>query len=654
MIVGLFFFDFKLVFMCRYILFICSLFLSSTTFALSLNEQRIVYSDAQHLQQQGRWDEATDKLASIPVYPLTYLLEYQQLRGDFSKQSIIPISEFMRNNKQHKITNKLQREYLYYLAGNKYWAEFLTFYPQLPRSSKLKCFYFQAQMEMGNEKDVWPDVRASWLSGYSQPNACDNVFKHYLEEGDISQALIWQRFELAFQSNKKSLMTYLISLMQGENKQLGKQLYALNSSPKKLTKSNLFTHREQPSYPFLQSILKRLARLDVGRALQAYEIYEDKIPFTFNDEIALKSYFSLRILIKNEQKLLPWLDETLPYLGNVKLIEQRIRYAIKYNNWSDIEFWITKLPKEAADKSTWVYWQARVLEKKNQLKEANKLYQKIALQRKYYGFLAAQKLGVSYQLNADIVEPVVTSLRYVQVDLDHIEELQFHNYSALVKSEWEGLLAGRDSDMQRQLGLYAFNKGWAHLSVLASIRSKSWDALNIRFPEVKPALFSKNSQKYQVPSSYIYAITRQESSFDEHANSPVGATGYMQLMPATAKETARKIGLKSYKKQAQLTEGHINVQLGTAYFDGLLKRYKGNRILATAAYNAGPHRVDRWKQNKKGRDDKALSMDSWVETIPYKETRRYVKNVLAYNVIYQHILQKPMEFFNSKELNANY
>ena len=122
----------------------------------------------------------------------------------------------------------------------------------------------------------------------------------------------------------------------------------------------------------------------------------------------------------------------------------------------------------------------------------------------------------------------------------------------------------------------------------------------------------------------------------------------------TAIETARKIGLKDYKQRTQLTQGDINVQLGTAYFDILLKRYKGNRILATAAYNAGPHRVDRWQGSEKGRAEQGLTMDSWIETIPYKETRRYVKNVLAYNVIYQHILDKPLEFLTSKELNARF
>ena len=224
----------------------------------------------------------------------------------------------------------------------------------------------------------------------------------------------------------------------------------------------------------------------------------------------------------------------------------------------------------------------------------------------------------------------------------------------MLKREWEALLIKQPSDLQRQLGLYAYKKGWAHLSVIASIRSKSWDALNIRFPEVKPELFKYNAKKYQLEPSYIYAITRQESSFDEFAYSPAGARGYMQLMPTTASETARKIGLKDYKKKSQLTEGEINLQLGSAYFNMLLKRYQGNRILATAAYNAGPNRVDRWQGSKKGRAEQGLTMDSWIETIPYKETRRYVKNVLAYNVIYQHLLDKPLEFLNSTELNARF
>lgn len=639
----------------RYILLVFSILFSANVLSLSLNQQRAVYGEAQLLQSQNKWDEANVKLDSIAAYPLTYLLTYQNLKKHISAQSVDEINAFITENKHYKASDDLQRNYLYYLASKKLWPEFLAFYPQLPRNNTLKCFYFQAKMAAGQEKEIWPEVKKVWLSGHSRPNSCDVVFNTHLKNKKISQKLIWQRFELAYNSNKKSLMKYLTNLMQEDNKLLAKQLTALNLAPKTLVDSELFQNRKQLSYSFLKPTIKRLARSNTALGLQVYQQYDKKIPFSIEDETSLKKYFSSRILIKNEQSLLPWLDKNLSSLSGTKLIEQRIRYAIKYTKWADIERWIGVLPAEDAQSTTWVYWQARVLENKKQFKEANKLYKQIADKRKYYGFLAAQKLGLSYHLNANIVEPKVATLDPVQAQLDHIEELKYHQqYTLLVKREWYRLLKGRDSEIQRQLGLYAFNKGWAHLSVLASIRSKSWDAINIRFPEVKTALFLENSLKYQVPSSYLYAITRQESALDQFAKSPVGATGYMQLMPATAKETARKIGLTDYKRKSQLTEGKINVQLGAAYFNGLLKRYDGNRILATAAYNAGPHRVNRWKQNKKGRGSKALGMDSWVEAIPYNETRRYVKNVLAYNVIYQSVLKKPMEFFNAKELKAYY
>ncbi|MEI6897836.1 MAG: transglycosylase SLT domain-containing protein [Psychromonas sp.] len=638
----------------RIILVICAILFSSMVLSLSLSQQRLIYSEAKSLQGQQRWDEAAIKMDSIPRYPLTYLLEYQILKSNLSQDNLSKISTFIEHNKPHWASYNLQRKYLYYLAKNQYWDDFITFYPQLPRSPSLKCFYFQAKMSQGKAQSIWPDVKKMWLKGWSRPNACNVVFNYYLKKEMISQELILQRFKLAHINNKKPLMKYLITLLQGDNKQLTKQIYTLYENPRMLPTSTLFSQKEQASYPFLKPSIKRLARSDIAFAVQTYQNYEQKIPFTANDKVELEKYLLLRILIRNRQELLPWFDETLLSLADVDLMEHRIRYAIKYNNWQDIEFWVKKLPQETAQKNRWVYWQARVLEERKEFKEANKLYQKIAGYRKYYSFLAAQKLGLSYQLNAKIVEHKVASLDDMQAQLDHIEELSFHQYNTLIKREWVMLLQDRADELQRQLGLYAFDKGWSHLSVLASVRSKSWDAINIRFPEAKPKLFSENALKYQIPASYLYAIARQESSLDQFANSPVGATGYMQLMPQTAKETARKIGLKNYKRKAQLTEGEINVQLGTAYFTGLLKRYDGNRILATAAYNAGPHRVDRWKRNKKGRDSKALSMDSWVETIPYKETRRYVKNVLAYNVIYQHVLQKPMEFFNKTELAASY
>jgi soluble lytic murein transglycosylase len=643
-------------------IFFISLFLfscSSFATSLTLSQQRGLYTQAVDLQAQEMWSKALQKTKLIPVYPLIYLLEYQQLKAHFSRNSLFAVQSFIKNNRDRRVSYDLQRSYLYYLANNQYWSEYLSFYPQVPNSLNLKCFHFQARLAADQADEIWTDVQQTWSTGSSLPNACDSVFQYYLNSKKISQALIFQRFHLAYVNNKTSLMAYLITLMDKKNKRLAKLLYVLHKTPTKLLNSPLFKNKAHASHDFLVASIKRLAKKNIELGLNAYLNYERKKSFTSAEQVNLKKYLISRIMSRNETTLFPWLDKTLSTLRDVKLTERRIRYAIRLNNWPDIEYWLDQLNdiKQLDSKqldSKWLYWQARVLENQQQQGKADNIYQKIATERNYYGFVAAQKLGLNYQFNANIVNGQQQDLDHLKAQLTHIDELYFHQHMYLLKREWRVLITGKSINLQRQLGLFAFQKGWAHLSVVASILSRSWDALNIRFPAAKPQLFYTNANLYELDSSYIYAITRQESSFDEFAKSPVGARGYMQLMPGTAKETALKIGLKDYKTRSQLIDGEINVQLGTAYFDGLLTRYEGNRVLATAAYNAGPNRVDRWQGSKDGRAEKALAMDSWVEAIPYKETRRYVKNVLVYNVIYQHILDKPLEFLKPKELNARF
>jgi soluble lytic murein transglycosylase len=132
------------------------------------------------------------------------------------------------------------------------------------------------------------------------------------------------------------------------------------------------------------------------------------------------------------------------------------------------------------------------------------------------------------------------------------------------------------------------------------------------------------------------------------AQSPVGARGLMQLMPATAKETAGKLNVP-YRDEQQLFEPLFNLRLGSAYLKRLLDVYDGNRILAAAAYNAGPGRVRRWRDQN---DRKP--MDVWIEAIPYQETRLYVQNILAFDLIYQHQLQQPLQLVTERELTHAY
>jgi soluble lytic murein transglycosylase len=634
-----------------YCLLFSLLIQSSLTHALTLDEQRTLYANTVKLQEQGLWQEAQQQSSLLGDYPLRYLLDYAYLKENFSPANLPTIQAFIKKNSAHKTSDDLQRSYLYYLAKNKYWSEYLSFYPALPKSKDLKCYQFQAKIALNKAQKIWPEVKKTWLTGYSLPNACDPVLAYYFANKKITQPLIWERFKLAYLNNQTSLLRYLTKLMDTSNQTLANQLLAVNQTPEEILANTLFSQRKQSQYSLLVPTIKRLARKNISLGMDAYTLYDKKIGFNNAEKESLKKYFVNRILILENSSLFSWLDKELPKLHDDSLVERRIRYAIKHNNWSDIDFWIQQLSASQKQNSKWQYWQARVFENNKASQHADLIYKKLANTRTYYGFLAAQKLGMTYQFNALVVPDNLKSLGVYKSSLSHIEELFFQKHTALLKREWVALLQGKSIDLQRQFGLYAKQNGWSHLSVVASIRSKSWDALSIRFPEVKPDIFNYTADKYKIAPSYIYAITRQESSFDEYALSPAGAKGYMQLMPNTAKETARKIGLTDYKGTAQLSEGKINLQLGGAYLNMMLERYQGNRVLATAAYNAGPHRVDRWLANAQ---KNSLSMDSWVESIPYNETRRYVKNVLAYNVIYQHILDKPLEFLTSQEINKHF
>lgn len=619
--------------------------------ALGLDAQRTIFSETIALQEQELWDKANVNINQIKDYPLVYLAEYNYLNANLDKVSDKQVLTFIKTHQTKIVSDNLQRSYLFYLASQKNWTQFLTAYPSMPNNAVLKCHYLQASIATGQSDKAWPDAQKYWLSSTSLPNACDDVYVFYQNDKKLTQDDIWKRFQLAYVKNKQGLMRFLMAKMDKSSASTAALLYELEKDPKAITDTVLFSSRNVKSFSFLVPTLQRLAKIDFDLAMEMYEEFNKKIPFNADETKRIKTQFATVIVQRNKSKYFKWLDKELGPLENVSLIEQRIRYAIKRNDWKNIEFWVSQLPTAERHSSEWKYWQARVLENAGKNAEAKKLYQEVSKNRNFHGFMASQKLGVEVSLNNEEIKDEQSTIGALDSELTVIRELLFHESYKDAKFQWYRLLNSQSVAKQQQLGLYAYQHDWPYLAVLASISSKSWNALAIRFPDAKQELFVDAAKKFDIEETYVYAITRRESSFDEHAKSPVGASGYMQLMPKTAAATAKKIGLTEYTNIDQLDQGEINVQLGAGYFNQLLTRYDGNRVLATAAYNAGPHRVDRWSKKS---DEAGIALDSWVDTIPFYETRAYVQNVLAYNVIYQHVLGKPMVFLKDKELKASY
>ena len=612
--------------------------LLQTAFALepSRYEQRMLYQEALELQKQDEWTEYRQLLPQLGDYPLNMYLEYQDISHRLWKNKPSEIKQFITKNADSPLANRLERKYLYSLARTKQWQAFLDFYPQEPKSTTLRCYHYQAKYELGEKELALKGAQALWLYGRSRPSACDILFEYFTSSGQFTEALIWQRMELAFAARKYPLLSYLQKMLPASSKKQGQLLLKTYQTPNELLNFGLYSDNNERVKSIVVLGIKRMAKKDLSQAKKAWNHYRKWLKLENQQRRSVEVALIRQAFLNQDDGDVAWADKMLNVWRDSKLLEWRIRIALKELDWEGVSAWIYRLPKEKQEKDLWRYWNARAAQELGQPSMAQARFVDIAANRSFYGFLAAEKLKLPYQLNeqkvAEIAPPksLATLPAFIR-----IEELLLLDFTQKARTEWLHLIAGRSDEDLLELGQLALDRHWHHFSVLATIEAKAWDLLSMRFPKAQLNSFSQYADERQLELSYLYAIARQESALNPEAESPVGARGLMQLMPATAKATAKKIDF-DYDNSEQLLDPDVNIRLGSAYISQLLKKYDGNRLLATAAYNAGPHRVKRWRNDE---DGIRLPADVWVETIPYRETRGYVKNVLAYNLIYGHFLE---------------
>ena len=197
------------------------------------------------------------------------------------------------------------------------------------------------------------------------------------------------------------------------------------------------------------------------------------------------------------------------------------------------------------------------------------------------------------------------------------------------RREWNHALNKMTTYQMQMAAALAIKWEWHNRAIITMSRAKALDNLVLRFPILFEDLLTKYAKKNSIDRSWVFGIVRAESAFIEDISSPVGALGLMQVMPRTGRSVAKKIGIKNFKK-GKLRKAETNVPIGTAYMKMMLDKFDENVVLATAAYNAGPHRVLKWLPKKVC----AENPDIWVELIPFNETRKYVRRVLYFSIVY--------------------
>jgi peptidoglycan lytic transglycosylase len=613
------------------LLFIFSFFstlTSTSVFAKSIEEQRKDYLAAKKAldtKQYKTFGKIANTLKDYPLYPY---LRYNYLLKRLWKVDDAEMIDFFKRYNDLPVTNYLRTSWLKLLIKRGHWQTFLDNY--IPQSDlKMQCYQLQARIKTNNDIFLLEDTRSIWLTGKSLPPQCDPAFERLYKSDLMTNELVWERIQLSMQNNQVNLVNFLARRLDPEYKELAKKWVQIHNNPYKYTENPNLEDNVLTREILAHGIL-RLARQDVAKAVKRLYALKNDFSFTPGEIAEVERTLAVRAAKSKSKLALQLLDQIDNYHVNDEVFHYRLRTALANQDWPTLKKWTTGQAPDVDIELRWRYWHARALEETGEQEKANQIFAELAEERDYYSFLAADKINAPYRMNH-------FPLPENKEEFARIESLpaikRAYEFFKLgqgypARREWYHAESKLTTYQMQMAAALVTQWGWHDRAIFAMNRAKAYDNLVLRFPILFNDVFDKYAKKRNIDRSWIYGLARAESAFIEDVKSPAGALGLMQVMPKTGAMVAKNIGLKGFKTY-KLTQAETNIPIGTAYMKQMLDKFKGNMVLATAAYNAGPHRVLKWLP-KKG----CVQPDVWIEQIPFNETRKYVRRVLYFANIY--------------------
>ncbi len=616
--------------------FVGALLCNAMIHAQTLLEQRQAFITAERaLQQQQRVDRET--LETLTTYPLYPYLRYQQLLNAIRTISSQEINNFITTYSDSPLARRLHTTWLNQLAQQQRWNDFIASYQthlnRADYSLEQQCGYRQALLHNKQLDQALADMTALWLRGSSLPTACDAVLDQWRQRGGLTTDLIWQRFRLAIERGETVLANYLSRQLPLAERNKAMTWLAIDNQPTLITD----TQRIDPKWPQAADMVlhgvRQWLRRDSVAAATALDAIKSRYQFDPDALAAVEQQIALFLASRDHPSALMRFNALPASAVNEAVREWRVRVPLKRGQWPFVLQAIQQMPTEEREKPLWRYWQARALETTGQGEAARRLYASLAPLRDYHGFLAAQRINKPYSFNH---QPVLEN-NHLQKELANrppvlrAQELYILNRQNDARAEWQFGIADLAAEKWQQAALLAYQWGWWSEAIRLLANSGVWDDLTVRFPMPYQTHVKASAQQHQIEPAWIYAIMRQESLFRQDARSPVGALGLMQIMPATAQRIAQQLN-DTAPNTAQLISAETNIRYGSYYLRYTRDQLQNHPLLATAAYNAGPHRVKQWLPTEE------MAADRFAETIPFFETRAYVKRVIEYTVVYAHQL----------------
>ena len=605
-----------------------SAFLFVSSPALGMNADQ-TFAHAQNAYQSKNVKALADDASQLHAqnYILAPYVDYWLMLITLSTIDKTAVRDFLSQYADYPFADRVRGEWLKSLGKRQDWDVFFDELASFKREDlAVSCYVLEGRAKKGDVIAL-TEGKALWMSANEQPANCEGLFDLMQSSKVLTQDDIWSRFRLVMQEGKVPLAKVIIQRDSTVSKNELKLIDIVYQNPQAALEKKII--------PF---------KSHLGRALNLYAI--DKLARTKLDD-GLSTWSKLMSQFEADEQVYMWGrlamqaarrhdDQALSLYAKVKNSELdqqelawKVRSALLDRNWAVVLSTIEDMSSSQQEEQVWRYWKARAHKAQNAIPKANAIFLPLSREHTYYGLLARDDLGEVINSPLSNYVPSENEVQAVQSQPAMQRALELQRLEMRWESRAEWAWATKDYDDKQMLAAaeLAMRQSWYDLAINTAEKTKFVHNFVLRYPAPYRETVQTFAKANGLDEAWVYGLTRQESRFVSYAKSGVGASGLMQVMPATAAWIAKKAGFSDYR-QHMIHQTETNVKLGTYYLRYTLDLMSGQAAMATAAYNAGPGNARHWAPKK------PIEGAIYAETIPILETRQYVQKVMANTCFY--------------------
>lgn len=577
-----------------------------------------------------------DKLArhasALRGHTLEPWTEYWRLRLRIEDAKPDDVQRFLAQHAGTYLADLLRSDWLRELGRRGDWLAFERALGPLAQDDlEIRCYGWSARLARA-DGEAAVEARAAWLEPRELPDGCVALTEKLLKIGALGEASIWQRVRLLLANGQVSAARRALGYLPAKEQPDERLLTQAAVAPHKLVAQPPKNLQPRGTREVVLFALSRLGRNDARAAAAALEgVLGGQLPAEDRDVLWART--ATWAAMDHLPEALDWYARA----GGTALADDQLawkaRAALRAGQWQTVREAIQPMSILARQDPAWTYWYGRALAAQGNAEGAHAYYQRIAGRPYYYGILATEELGaqasVPLPFHAATEEEVDAARRHPEL----LRALELFRLGLRQEATKEWMFAVRGMQDRELLAAAELARRAAvyDRAIGTAIRTEQFHDYRMRYLAPFREVFSTYAGAYDLEEAWVLGVVRQESRFIVDARSGAGAAGLMQLLPHTARWVAQKTGLRGYNAK-RAADVETNIALGTRYLKFVLDG-TGHPVLASAAYNAGPNRARRWMPPR------PMEAAVFIESIPYSETRDYVKSVMANAVHYALLLE---------------